>query len=220
MISPMLRSIRGLLLTTVLVVGLLVVVGRRPNATDVEASFGAPPPTDVPAATSTTTSASTTTTTTTTATTTSTTTTAPDTTATSAPASISPTTATTGARPASNITASNSVVGIGGTIEFNGTCDRSDFGSVVVQITGTTTELVDTGLTGSSWSFTWAAPTDPLLISSFEFEFWCGDPAGATDVTFPDALRRRVDMVASEAPSPPSPTPAADPTQVILPETS
>lgn len=210
MISPMLRSLGGALLIAGLVVGALLLVGTRPAAGDLHSSPNVAPPTTDPN-TSTTSAIATTTSTTavaTTTTTTSTTTTIVDAATTSIPAG-------TTATPASSVEASNTVVGIGGTIDFDGTCDRPDFGSVVVRITGTTTELVDTGLTGSSWSYRWTAPTDPLLISSFEFEFWCGDPTGAPGVTFPEALRRRVDMVASV----PAPTGTPDPVQVILPET-
>ena len=219
MISPMLRSLGGALLIAGLVVGALLLVGTRPAVGDLHAAPNVAPPTTDPN-TSTTSAIATTTTTTTTTTSTTTTTTTTTTTIVDTSTSIPTGTAAT---PASSAEASNTVVGIGGTIDFDGTCDRPDFGSVVVRITGTTTELVDTGLTGSSWSYRWTAPTDPLLISSFEFEFWCGDPTGAPGVTFPEALRRRVDMVAS-VPAPtgtpdPSADPGADPAQVILPET-
>ncbi|MFW2333976.1 hypothetical protein [Ilumatobacter sp.] len=206
----MLRSLGGALLIAGLVVGALLLVGTRPAVGDLHAAPNVAPPTTDPN-TSTTSAIATTTSTTSTTTTTTTTTTIVDTT--------TPALTGTAAAPASSVEASNTVVGIGATIDFDGTCDRPDFGSVVVRITGTTTELVDTGLTGSSWSYRWTAPTDPLLISSFEFEFWCGDPTGAPEVTFPEALRRRVDMVASVPAPTGTPDPGADPAQVILPET-
>ena len=112
------------------------------------------------------------------------------------------------------------MAGVGGQVEFTGTCGER-FGTVFARITGTTTELIDTGLTSAEWTYTWTAPSVPRLISSFTFEFWCGYPTG-TGQTYPAELLRRADMVAS---LPPTTSPGStgggtsDPATVTLPNT-
>jgi hypothetical protein len=117
------------------------------------------------------------------------------------------------------VVASNTVVGAGGTITFDGTCTAdggAPIGPVVVSITGETTATVDTGVTTSPWSYTWTAPVDGRDASTFVFRFWCGDPRGHGSV-YPVELERTVDMVASAPPvapdgSPPTVTAVLPPT--------
>ena len=123
------------------------------------------------------------------------------------PAPSTSTTTTPRAAPASAVVASQSMVGVGGVVTFTGTCPDASLGSLVVVIGGPSAETVDTGIATTRWEYRWAAPVDDRRIGSFTFEFWCGDPTGATDGGSP--TRFRVDMVAS-APPPPLPPPAAD----------
>jgi hypothetical protein len=95
----------------------------------------------------------------------------------------------------------------------------------IIKETDGTTEVVDTGLSTSPWTYTWNAPTDERDASSFVFRFWCGTPGddAGSPPTDPEA---RVEMVASAAPSPappPAPPPAPGRPASVgsnLPETS
>jgi hypothetical protein len=159
-----------------------------------------------------TTSPPTTSTTTTTATTP--TTTATPTTSTAATTTATPTSTTSlpGAMPPT-VTASGTTVGVGGTVTFEGSCHDAA-GPVVIWIikqADGSTEVVDTGLSTSQWTYTWTAPADERDASSFVFRFWCGTPADDAGGA-PTDRRARVDMVASAAPpATPAPGPSAAP---------
>jgi len=164
-------------------------------------------PIDEPADSTTTTSLDTTTTTVVVTSTTSTTTTTTTIASTPLPLSVS---------------ASDTVVGVGDTVDFAGTCptrDGSAPGSLVVWVISDTTDVIDTGVTATGWVYQWTAPTDEDEIASHTFQFWCGDPSGWQG-GYPADLQRTVDMVAQAVPLPATATPLieADPAPVI-PET-
>ncbi len=169
------------------------------NDDTVSTPVSVPVPTPVP------TSDATTTTTTTTTTTAATTTTVAIMTTTTVPTSVS---------------ASNTVVGLGGTVTFDGTCPTgTDRPLVVWIIAAETTDVIDTGITSGSWSYTWTAPTDERNAGSFTFQFWCGDPAGFAG-GYPASLQQHVDMVASEAPPKTTARTESEPPVAVIPATS
>lgn len=201
------------LTATVATCGLFFLGGTVPTGSGAD---DLPPGTTGATGTTTTTTPATDTTTTTTAATTTTTTTAATT-----------TTATLRLTPVPpSVTASSTLVGLGGRVTFDGTCaDERSPGPIIVWITDerrATTSIVDTGRTTSPWTYVWAAPTDERDAASFTFRFWCGDPAGL-DGDYPTGRDVRIDMVASAAPttlptSVPAPAPAPS-VAPALPET-
>jgi hypothetical protein len=121
-----------------------------------------------------------------------------------------------------SVSASQGVVGAGGTVDFAGTCasiDGASPGSLVVWVISDSTERVATGVTAVDWTYRWVAPSDLNEIASFTFQFWCGDPSDWQG-GYPAELQRTVDMVAQAGPPPSTTTPLieADPPSVI-PET-
>lgn len=204
------------------VCGLLLVRGVSPGSPTADVlPFAAPGPDDpgptTTATTAPTTITTTTITTTTIATTTSSTTTTmpPSTTSTSTTAPPSTSAPTPSVVPLS-VDVSSLSVGVGGQVLFSGTCDTvggQPAGPVVVDVVGDVTQRIPTGIVADRWAYEWQAPTDPALIRSYTFQFWCGDPADAA-TGYPLSLQHTVDMVAS-APADPAPAPAADPAPVI-----
>ena len=177
-------------------------------------------------ATSTTTTTTTTVATSTTTTTTTTAATSTTTTTTTPVATSTTTTTTTTTTPVPSplplsVSASQTVVGAGGTVDFAGTgptTDGSAPGSLVVWVISETTEQIATGVTATEWTYQWTAPTDPNLIASHTFQFWCGDPS-SWQGGYPADLQRTVDVVAQVAPTPTtSPLTEATP-PVVIPET-
>ena len=205
------------LTATVATCGLFLLGGTTPTGVGAD-----DPPSDTASTTSTTTTIAATTTTTTT-TTSVTITTTPTVTITTVPITtvLRPTPVPTG------VTASSTLVGLGGQVTFDGTCagDRLP-GPIVAWVTDerlAVTSIVDTGITTSPWTYVWTAPTDEGDAASFVFRFWCGDSAGH-DGEYPTDREVRIDMVASAAPtslptSAPVTSPAA-PVAPALPETN
>ena len=110
-----------------------------------------------------------------------------------------------------SVTASTSLVGAGGAVEFVGTCQQragQSLSPVIVWVIAAQTERIDTGLTATEWTYRWIAPTDPSEFASYTFQFWCGDPSG-WEGGYPSELQRSVDMVAQAGP-PPTTTPPGD----------
>ena len=102
-----------------------------------------------------------------------------------------------------SVAASSTVVGVGGVVEFSGEClsvDGQPLGPVIVWTISDTTDRLDTGVTATGWTYRWTAPTNPDLIRSYTFQFWCGDPAGWQG-GYPADLQRTIDMVAQIAPT-------------------
>ncbi len=137
------------------------------------------------------------------------------------------TTTTTAAPPEApspvpvSVSASQTVVGAGGSVDFAGTCPSiggASPGSLIVWVISDSTERLATGVTAVDWTYRWIAPSDPNEIASFTFQFWCGDPSGWQG--YPAELQRTVDMVAQAGPPPTISAPLieADPPSVI-PET-
>lgn len=159
------------------------------------------------------------TTTTPTSTTTSTTTVTPTSTTT-----VTPTTTVAASPIPLSVTASNAVVGAGGTITFDGVCATSSgqpLGAITVWVVpgdGGDVDVIETGLSSATWTFTWTAPSDEDAFGSFVFQFWCGDPAGF-EAGYPLDLQRRVDMVASAAPPTTVPLVESQPVTPTIPET-
>lgn len=126
-----------------------------------------------------------------------------------------------------SVTASSTLVGLGGRVTFDGTCAGGRIpGTIVVWITDerrSTTSIVDTGLTVAPWTYVWTAPTDERDAASFVFRFWCGDPT-TIDGEYPADRQVRVDMVASAAPTTiPTSAPTTPPAPSVtpgLPETN
>ena len=163
-----------------------------------------PPPTSAPVTPTTSSTASTTTSTTT---------------------STTSTTTTVVASPVPlSVTASNTVVGAGGTITFDGVCATSGgqpLGAITVWVIpddGGDAEVIETGLSSATWTFIWTAPTDEAAFGSFVFQFWCGDPNGF-EAGYPLDLQRRVDMVASAAPPTTVQLIESKPVTPVIPET-
>jgi hypothetical protein len=101
-----------------------------------------------------------------------------------------------------SVTASNGMVGPGGSVEFSGRCPVAGgqpLGPVIVWMISDTTDVVDTGITAADWVYEWVAPTDPALIRSYAVQFWCGDPAGWQG-GYPAELQLTIDIVAQAAP--------------------
>ena len=120
-----------------------------------------------------------------------------------------------------SVTASQTVVGVGGTVEFAGECPLhggDPLGPVIVWLIGVTTDQIATGLTAAEWTYRWTAPTDPSEIASYTFQFWCGDPNG-WEGGYPADLQRTVDIVAQAGP-PPSTVPLTEfDAPHVIPET-
>jgi hypothetical protein len=119
------------------------------------------------------------------------------------------------------VNASDTIVGAGGTITFDGTCAvdaGGPLGPVIVWIVGETTAIVDTGVTSAAWRYTWTAPTAEDEFGSFTFQFWCGDPTGF-EAGYPAGLQQRVDMVATGTPPTTTVLVESEPVAPIIPET-
>lgn len=120
-----------------------------------------------------------------------------------------------------SVTASQTVVGIGGTVDFSGECPSPSgepLGPVIVWVIGETTVQIATGVTAVDWTYRWTAPTDPNEIVSYAFQFWCGDPSG-WEGGYPASLQRTVDIVAQAGPAPTT-TPLVEPDPPnVIPET-
>ncbi len=134
------------------------------------------------------------------------------------------TTTTTGPAPTEtpvSITASNTIVGAGGVVTFDGVC--ATVRRVFVEIEGQSKTLVEVGESDPNWRYDWTAPTDEAEFGAFAFRFFCGDPADF-DGSYPAELEQRVDMV-SISPAPPttilieSQPPVEPPVVSVLPET-
>ncbi len=117
-----------------------------------------------------------------------------------------------------SVVASQTVVGPGGQVTFDGRCD-GDAATVVAWVTGSERTTVDTGLSGSSWRYGWTAPVDEASFGSFTFRFWCGDPADLVG-DYPASLDRTVDMVLSLAPPVAPPAPVRQSPSPTIPATS
>lgn len=121
-----------------------------------------------------------------------------------------------------SVSASQTVVGAGGTVDFAGTCptiDGSAPGSLVVWVISDTTDVIDTGVTATEWTYQWTAPTDENEIASHTFQFWCGDPSGRQG-GYPADLQRTVDIVAQALPLPATVTPLIEAgPDLVIPET-
>ena len=108
-----------------------------------------------------------------------------------------------------SVAASGPTVGAGGPITFTGECPvvaGEAAGPVVVWVIAATTDAVDridTGVTAADWTYRWTAPTDPGLIGSYSFQFWCGEPDGWQG-GYPSELQITIDMVAQVAPAAPA----------------
>jgi hypothetical protein len=128
-------------------------------------------------------------------------------TTTTSPTTTSTTTTSVAQQPSPvplSVTASQTVVGVGGTVEFSGECGADGgqpSGPVVVWLIGATTSQVATDVTATEWTYRWTAPTDPNEITGYTFQFWCGDPTG-WEGGYPVDLQRTVDIVAQAGPVP------------------
>ena len=103
-----------------------------------------------------------------------------------------------------SVTASQTVVGLGGTVEFAGECRSrggEPLGPLVVWVIGVGTDRIVTGVTAVEWTYGWTAPTVPNEITTYSFQFWCGDPTGWVG-GYPSDLQRTVDIVAQAGPGP------------------
>jgi hypothetical protein len=116
---------------------------------------------------------------------------------------------------------STTIVGAGGTVDFDGTCPvvaRDPLGPLVVDIIGIDAERLDTGITAERWVYEWTAPTEPDEIATHTFQFWCGDPTTYRG-GYPLELQRTVDVVAQVAATTTTIAPNPQPPSGTIPTT-